>query len=101
MKASKKERPKPLRVSGVGNGSQECEFDCALPIAMKQMKGTVTKAQFHSPAIVKSDLPALLGLDTLTKRNVVIDFRTRTLYLCGPGGCDLASAMPPGRILFS
>eukprot|EP00974_Lingulodinium_polyedra_P052858 5081465-Lingulodinium_polyedra.AAC.1 len=29
-------RPRPSSVSGMGSGSQECHYDCTLPVAMKQ-----------------------------------------------------------------
>ena len=32
-------RAVPLSISGVGNGSQQCPYDCQLPIALKNTRG--------------------------------------------------------------
>ena len=37
---SYEKRPRPLRVSGVGSGTQQCSWDCKLPIALKQADGS-------------------------------------------------------------
>ena len=41
-------RDRPLNVSGVGNGSQECTHNCISPIAMKRIDGTHSRGIFPS-----------------------------------------------------
>ena len=45
---------------------------------------------FTAPTINHSDLPALLGLDTLRASNAVLDLRTLKLYMCGPAGAEIS-----------
>ena len=52
---SYKPRPRPLKVSGVGNGSQECHFDCTLPIALREANtDTANQGKLTNPAVHKS-----------------------------------------------
>ena len=89
-------RERPLSVSGVGNGSQSCEFNCRLPIAIPNQSGKFTKGTFDTPTVPKSMLPALLGLDSTRRCRGIIDTNTLVLHLCGPGDYDLMAALPAG-----
>lgn len=91
---SKRERP--LRVAGVGHGSQIAEYDCKLPISLKDVNGKFTTGTFTSPAIQHSDLPGLLGLASLERMKAVVDFGTRQLHIPGPGPVTMDQALPPG-----
>ena len=58
-------RNKPLRVSGVGEGAQSCDYDCKLPIALRQVHGQsaqVSIGHITTPTVPNSELPGLLGL---------------------------------------
>ena len=89
-------RDQPLSVSGVGNGSQCCEFNCKLPVALECKSGKVLKASYETPTVPKSMLPALLGLDATRRSRGIIDTNTLTLYLAGPGDYNLIDQLPPG-----
>ena len=89
-------RDRPLRVAGVGHGSQSAEYDCELPICLQQTTGIITSGTFTAPTIPNSDLPGLLGLDSLESLKCIIDFGTRKLYIPGPGDVSLGQAMSPG-----
>ena len=90
-------RPRPLKVSGVGNGSQECHYDCTLPIALREAgTDTANKGNLTIPAVHKSELPGLLGLQSLRQNRAVLDFNTLKLYFCGPGDYDMDRALPTG-----
>ena len=90
-------RPIPLRVSGVGQGTQSCEFDCKLPIAFKQLDGsTVSLGHITMPTVGDSELPGLLGLTALRKNRAVLDFDNMTLHFCGPGDSNMQASLPPG-----
>ena len=93
-------RQRPLRVAGVGHGSQVAEYDCVLPIVLRKTNGQILPGSFTTPTIPNSDLPGLLGLDSLEKLGAVVDFGNRTVYVPGAEGVALAKGMPPGTDSF-
>jgi len=84
-KPSETKRERPLKVSGVGNGSQAATFNCKLPIALEQTDGNCEGGHFDTPTVSNSSLPGLLGLTSLTAKRAVIDLTTNTLHFLGPG----------------
>ena len=57
---SYEKRGRPSRVSGVGSGSQMCEFDCKLPVALRTLNGNATSiGLLTTPTVLGSDLPGL------------------------------------------
>jgi len=100
-KPSYQQRARPLQVSGVGSGSQSCNFDCRLPIGLRHSGSQqTTLGELTIPAVQSSDLPGLLGKQSLKKNRAVWDFVTDKLYFMGPGDYDLDKAMPPGTDTF-
>ena len=104
-KAGKKptytKRPKPLSVSGVGHGSQQCNYDCHLPIALRHdHTNEITHGDISMPAVQNSDMPGLLGNQSLIDNKAIWDFQNMKLYFVGPGDYDLARALPPGTDVF-
>jgi len=93
-------RDRPLRVSGVGEGSQEAKYNVIVPVCMKRADGSVCSGTFETPAVKNSPLPSLLGLASLTNRRAVLDLQKKMLYFLGPGDYTLADAMPPGTESF-
>ena len=95
-------RSRPLEVSGVGNGSQKCLYDCNLPVAFKSDSSNQQSVigNLTSPAVVNSKLPGLLGLTALRKNRAVLDFTTLKLYFCGPADYDVAGSLPEGSDAF-
>ena len=94
-------RAKPLKVSGVGKGSQECHYDCTLPVALPQQDGKLSViGSLTTPAVQNSDLPGLLGWNTLRDNRAVLDFTTLKLHFCGPGDVETDKALPPGTETF-
>ena len=89
-------RERPLDVSGVGNGSHKCTHNCNIPLAIQRSDGTICRATLNTPAIPNSQVPALLGLDSLRKSRAIIDINTLRLHMCGPGSYKLDDALPPG-----
>ncbi len=95
------QRPRALRISGVGVGTQSCAYDCKLPVALKQAEGGgVTIGHLTTPTVSNSDLPGLLGLTALRKNRAVLDLSSLKMYFCGPGDYDVATALPPGTECF-
>ena len=99
-KPEQKVRDRPLDVSGVGNGSQQCTHNCTLPIALKRLDDTHSGGTFEIPVVNKSKLPGLLGLHALRARNAILDLKTLQIHLCGPGDYDLPQYLPPGTESF-
>jgi hypothetical protein len=91
------QRDKPLNVSGVGKGAEICNFNTHLPIAVPTTEGTM-KALLKVPTVPNSDLPGLLGLQSLKNSRTIIDTNTNKLYMVGPGDYDLAKLLPPGTV---
>ena len=69
-------------------------------MAFRKPDGTQVTGQFTVPAVQYSDLPGLLGLNTLIKNRAIIDFSTMKMYFCGPGDMDLEKSLPPGTETF-
>jgi len=89
------ERDKALTVSGVGSGSQVCNYNTHIPIAIPTQDGTIS-ATLKTPTVPNSDLPGLLGLQSLRQARTIIDTETNKLYMLGPGDYDMMKIMPPG-----
>ena len=90
------QRDRPLSVSGVGNGSQRCQYNVKLPVAIPTTEGSVVGGKYDTPTVEKSMLPALLGLDAVRRLRGIIDTNTLKIYMCGPSEYDLAAALPSG-----
>ena len=90
-------RDTPLRVSGVGTGTQQCKHDHLLPVALvNRNTGQVNSGIFEAPAVVNSELPGLLGLNTMRKLRVLLDLGNLRMHICGPGDVEIEKALPPG-----
>ena len=87
-------RARPLDVRGVGHGSQKCTHNCRIPIMLRQLDGRLTSGTFETPIVPNSELPALLGLQSLTQARSILDLTTNQLHLCGPGTPQFE--LPPG-----
>ena len=83
--ASRETRSAPLRVGGVGKGSQNCREDVVIPLAIPRSDGTVKGGTYSAPVIEGSNAPALLGLKSLTQHRAVLDLVSNQLHLLGPG----------------
>ena len=93
------QRQRPLKVSGVGNGSQQCKFDCCLPVALKRTDGSTVEGTFTAPTVGdSSELPSLLGLQTLIDNKAILDFGTRQLHFIKNGAATID--LPSGSSTF-
>ena len=97
---TQKKRDRPLQVSGVGHGSDTAEYNVNLPIAVQTVNGECSTGTLDIPTISHSNIPGLLGLNSLTKRRAVIDCVTKKMYFMGPGDYNLEEAMPSGTQVF-
>ena len=98
-------RDRPLKVAGVGNGSQQANYNCRMPIAIEDINGEIETGDFEFPVLESTgtqgdtggeDVPGLLGLDSLENQLSIVDHVHHRLYRCGPGDFDLMTALPPG-----
>ena len=90
-------RERALQVSGVGNGSQQCHYDCDLPVAIRPKgQNKLQNGVLKVPAVQDSDLPGLMGLSALKKNKAILDFNTLTLYFCSDVQYDLDKSLPAG-----
>ena len=93
-------RDRPLKVSGVGHGSQSASHNCVLPSCFQKLDGSFHSGSFEAPIVKDSDLPGLLGLTSLKNRRAILDLVTNQLHFLGPGDYDLMTALPPGTDTF-
>ena len=82
-------RDRPLKVSGVGEGSQSAVHNIELPCCFKKTDGSFASGTFDAPCVKGSQLPGLLGLNSLEGNRGLIDFTTSKLYFLGPGDREL------------
>ena len=82
--------PKPMRVAGVGRGTDHAEWEVHVPIALIDVENQGTLHEFRSPVIggAGRELPALLGLQSMSRQNGVLEMApgNEHLTLPGPGG---------------
>ena len=85
--------PKPLKVAGVGNGTNEAKWEVHVPIALEDTDGHVSLHEYRVPVITDEgrDLPALLGLQSLARQNSILEMAPghEFLTLPGPGGYSI------------
>ena len=80
----------PLAVQGVGAGAPIATHKAVVPIALE----TGDTASYTAPFLPGSEIPALLGLESMEAKRTVLDLANRKMYLMGPG--DFVSQAPPG-----
>ena len=95
-------RKQPMKVSGVGAGSQKCLNNYILPVALQSENyGPSIGTVYRTPAVENSDLPGLLGLQAMRDHRVVLDLQKLKMYFAGPGDYDMDKAFPPGTVSFA
>ena len=85
---------------GVGHGGHIWTHTCVLPVSRIDETGNPTVGTFETPTVPNSELPALLGLDTIKKCRMLIDAARNQVYMIGPGDYDLMRHLPPGTQRF-
>ena len=81
----------PMCVEGVGKSSQTAVNASLVPIGVGGQCGTYTAS-----VIPGSDLPPLLGLKSLERKQAILDMGNHKLYFPGPGGVHIN--LSPGSI---
>ena len=90
FRAKKEHMRKKLDIQGVGHGTQTCEQIHRVPIAVtNQTTGQTGIAEFQAPVIPNSEVPGLLGLESLKSKKAVVDVDRKLLICPGPGGVEM------------
>ena len=76
---------KPMTVEGVGKGTQSCKGEAKVPICLHTQSGNRKDTHYEAQFIENSEIPALLGLDTLKRKRAVLDCYNGILYEAGDG----------------
>ena len=76
-------------VSGVGAGAQSTEDAISIPIGLEDKSGNNYLADYNAAVIRDSSLPALLGLDSLSKQNAIINCKSGEIWFTDKQGCDI------------
>ena len=84
----------PLAIDGVGKESSGCTQRGTVPIVLSDGIPAVYKA----PMIDNSSVPALLGLNTMTKHRVLLDLAHNQYIMVGQGGFELKLS-PGSKVL--
>jgi hypothetical protein len=90
----------PMSISGVGNGSQTCQWTLKIPIAIPHGEpGNACLHNLTTPLVDGPEgkaLPGLLGLRSMESLSAILDMGKQELILPGPGGVTIQ--VPPGSI---
>ena len=86
----------PLKISGVGDGVQECKWETTTPVAIPTEDGTAVPFDLQMPIVTGSGshLPIIVGLKTVSAKNGVLEMGQGKEFLTfpGPGGYKLEFA---------
>ena len=91
-----KKRNTTLHLEGVGHGSQVCDHDVFVPGVMPTTDGNGFRCVYQGPVIPDSDVPALFGLEPMSKLNTIIDCKTKRLHFLPSGDGTWERHLPPG-----
>ena len=83
-----------LTVEGVGQGAQKCDSKCSASVCLSDG----TEGSYAAPILENSDVPGLLGLESLKKHRALMDTYNGRLFFIGPGGYQLG--LSPGSKVF-
>ena len=88
----------PLNVAGVGNGTNSAEWEVHLPIAIDSHGDGTKLSEFRAPSVggQGKDLPALLGLKSMSRQGGVLEMAEGREYLTFPGSGGYQVEWSPG-----
>jgi hypothetical protein len=77
----------PFVVQGVGTGTNDALSEVQLPIAISDINGRTMLNDYQAPTVGGrgKDLPALLGLESMTDHHAVLEMTEGHEYLTFPG----------------
>ena len=93
LKPNQQRMTRPLTVQGVGSGSNRAEWEITMPIAVTETvngDGVTKVFEYKAPTVggPGKQLPALLGLQSMSRQSGVLEMKDGEEYLTfpGPGG---------------
>ena len=66
-----------------------CAFDCTVPLGLKTVDGAPVSAKYTAPTVDNSELPLLLGLQSLRENCAILEMNKLQLHFCGPAGATI------------
>ena len=84
-----KNLPERRIVSGVGSGSQHADERVTIPIGLQDTAGKRFLSTYRAAMVRNSNLPALLGIDSLERLNAVISCSTGEMWFMDEAGCTI------------
>eukprot|EP00972_Heterocapsa_arctica_P084123 12393384-Heterocapsa_arctica.AAC.1 len=72
-----------IGVEGVGEETQVAVEEVIVPGVIRSTKALGVDTTYAAPVLPDSDVPALLGLRSLTRMRAILDIGNRVLYMCG------------------
>lgn len=93
---------KPLHIAGVGKGTDKAEWEVHVPIALVDCEGNGGLHEFHAPVVGGTGkiLPALLGLQSMSRQNSVLEMAIDHEYLTLPGPGGYTINWSPGTVRY-
>ena len=87
-------RQAPLVVAGVGNGTQQADYDVTFPLALTDRDDDTGLHNITAPVVegAGENLPGLLGLSSLERNRAILDCGRRLLII--PGSDDYEYELP-------
>ena len=87
-----------MRIAGVGKGTDRAEWEVRVPIALIDVEGEGALYEFRVPVVggAGKGLPALLGLQSMSRQNAALEMATGAEYLTSPGPGGYTTTWSPG-----
>jgi hypothetical protein len=91
-----------LRIAGVGKGTDRAEWEVRVPIALIDIEGEGELHEFRVPVVggTGKGLPALLGLQSMSRQNAALEMATGAEYLTLPGPGGYTMTWSPGTVRY-
>ena len=97
-----RKRNQPLRIGGIGSGTQQADFDAKFNIGINQRfdeyRSQPKFAEFAAPVLPNSDIPGIVGQNSLKQNRVLLDCFNLRMYCIGPG--EAIIELPPGSEMY-
>jgi len=102
LKVSESRMSHPLNVGGVGKGTNTADWEIQVPIAVADTEGSTNMHAYKAPTVRDEgrNLPALLGLQSMSKQNSVLEMAPGHEYLTMPGPGGYTVNWSPGTVRY-
>ena len=91
-KVSQQTLMEPRYVAGVGNGSQQANYEVELSTGMIDTSGVYHEEVFKAPCLENSGVPGLMGIQSLERNDALIRCKTGEIWFLGPGGAKIEAS---------